>query len=128
MGRPSGYTDKIAERICERIIEGESLTRICRDADMPCKMSVLRWLDSRPEFSAQYARAREQQQDTLADLAREKAETATPEDWQVKRLQIDTIKWHAGKVAPKKYGDRTALVGDEEAPVVVKQVVLGNLG
>jgi len=108
MGRPSSFTEELGDRICERIIEGESLTRICRDEDFPSKSTVLKWLadETYKNFSDQYARARDVQQDTLADLAREKAESATVDDWQVARLQIDTIKWHASKVAPKKYGDK----------------------
>jgi len=31
-GRPSEYSDKIAEAICERLLNGESLRAICADS------------------------------------------------------------------------------------------------
>ena len=33
-----------------------------------------------------------------------------------RRLQVDARKWAAGKLAPKKYGDKLAVGGDEDAP------------
>ncbi|WP_431196787.1 hypothetical protein [Pseudomonas aeruginosa] len=43
-GRPSDYTPEIAQAICMRIAEGESLRMICRDDSMPDKSTVLRWI------------------------------------------------------------------------------------
>src|SRR5215831_16773505 len=51
------------------------------------------------------ARAREAQADKLFKESLEIADKATPENVSVARLQIDVRKWHAGKLAPKKYGD-----------------------
>ena len=34
------------------------------------------------------------------------ADKATPEDWQVVRLQIWTRQWTTGKLRPRKYGDK----------------------
>lgn len=33
------------------------------------------------------------------------------------RLQVDTRKWLLSKLAPKKYGEKLALAGDEENPL-----------
>lgn len=35
-----------------------------------------------------------------------------------RKLQIDARKWMAGKLRPKKYGDKLALGGDEDAPPI----------
>jgi hypothetical protein len=43
-GRPSEYSDKIAEAICERLLNGESLRAICADPAMPARATVFRWL------------------------------------------------------------------------------------
>lgn len=79
------------------------------------------WLDgSRPEFSEQYARAREAQADKLAEEALQiaddgRSDTYVDGDGNVKtdteviqrsRLRVDTRKWLASKMAPKKYGDK----------------------
>lgn len=42
--RPSDYTPELADLICARIIEGESLRSICKDDDMPSAVSVYAWL------------------------------------------------------------------------------------
>ncbi len=56
----------------------------------------------------QYARAREIQAEVLAEDAMNIADAAVEEGAAVAkaRLQVDARKWYAGKVAPKKYGDR----------------------
>ena len=79
------------------------------------------WLDgSRPEFSEQYARAREAQADKLAEEALQIADDGRSDTYldaegnertdneviQRSRLRVDTRKWLASKMAPKKYGDK----------------------
>ena len=122
MGRPSEFTQAIADAICERIAEGESLRAICLDDDMPNKATVFRWLAADKAFSDQYARAREAQADALADEIVYIADTPQVGQTTVskatglevteadmiahRRLQVDARKWMAGKLAPKKYGDK----------------------
>jgi hypothetical protein len=127
LGRPSTYTTQIADRICVRLALGESLNKITRDADMPCQSTVYVWLLKHPEFVEKYERARGWQADTLVDQTIDIADDAT-NDWmmtatgdgaeayrlngeniQRSRLRIDQRKWYAGKVAPKKYGDKLDL-------------------
>jgi len=116
IGRPSEFTPEIANEICERLSKGESLRSICADQDggwMPSDTTVHRWLagseDWQQAFREQYAHARDVQADTKFDQAWDIADKATPENVAVARLQIDTIKWQAGKLAPKKYGEKLAL-------------------
>jgi hypothetical protein len=138
MGRPSSFTQDTAEIICTRIAEGESLRDICKDDDMPTRMTIYRWLAADPVFCDQYTRAREDQADTLADEIMAIADE-TPDlnpildkhgalieiqlhsayiQWQKQR--IDARKWTAMKLKPKKYGDRQILAGDSEAPLAVQ--------
>ena len=60
------------------------------------------------DFRDQYARAREEQADTLAAKIMTVVDGVEPEPGKVSkaRLQFDAYRWHAGKLAPKKYGDR----------------------
>lgn len=115
-GRPSEFTQEIADLICERIADGQSIRTICgavgADFDgIPSERTVYRWLaeKERDAFRQQYARAREAQADGEFDEARRIAQDATAENVQVARLQIDTIKWRASKLAPKKYGEKVEL-------------------
>lgn len=120
-GRPCDFTQDIADEICSRLAKGESLRSITgadRDDFMPSETTVRRWLagedDWNEAFRRQYARAREDQADFKFDEAWDIASAATPENVAVARLQVDVVKWQAGKLAPKKYGDKVALTGGGE--------------
>ena len=71
---------------------------------MPARTSVWAWLRKDREFMNQYARAREDQAESLfdeaLDIAREHDDPAKA------RVMIDTLKWAAGKLKPKKFGDK----------------------
>ena len=137
-GRPSIYSPELAEAICVRLGQGESLRSICRDDDMPAQSQIYVWLNRHPEFQEQYTRAREEQAETHADeivsIADETPETVPVYDkdgeliridlssayiaWQKQR--IDARKWNASKQRPKKYGDKITHSGDDESPVVIE--------
>lgn len=135
-GRPSDYSTETTAIICARLADGESLRSICRDAEMPDLVTVYRWIGKYPEFSQQYARAREDQADTLAeqiiDIA-DNVENDTNEDGSVNqdniqraRLRVDARKWVASKLKPKKYGDRQEIVGDADKPIIVQIIKFGQ--
>lgn len=63
MGRPSKYTQAIADEICERLANGEPLTKICRDDHMPNVATVFRWETAQDGFSDKVTRARESSAD-----------------------------------------------------------------
>lgn len=139
IGRPTGFSQEIASIICERIADGESLRSICDGEDMPAKSSVFKWLGEHKEFSDQYARARETQADAIFDEILDIADDGS-NDWMQKRsadgsnvgwtengealrrsvLRVDARKWMAGKLRPKKYGEKLQHTGaDGEGPVSV---------
>lgn len=142
MGRPTMYTQQLANLICLRIAEGESLREIVKSEGMPERATIYEWLLRRPDFADQYTRAREEQADTLADeiiaIADEQPEIIPVLDkrtgeliehkldnaflqWQKNR--IDARKWTAMKLKPKKYGERVALAGDADSPIKVEAEV-----
>lgn len=101
----------------------------------------MRWLADSESFQQQYARAREEQADTLADEIvsisdeREGRAIVAGEEVAVvfdstavarNRLRVDARKWVASKLKPKKYGDKLALGGDEDNPLVVKVIKLSD--
>ena len=52
--RPVDYTQEIGSTICDRLFDGETLSEICRDAAMPDKPTVMRWLAQQPKFLDEY--------------------------------------------------------------------------
>jgi len=151
IGRPTIFTKLLGDIICTRIAEGESLREIIKSEGMPDRTVVYDWLLKDPDFANRYARARDEQADTLADeiiaIADEQPEIIVVKDkktgaviehkldgaflqWQKNR--IDARKWTAMKLKPKKYGDKLALGGDEGNPIKVEaevqaQELLGSL-
>lgn len=127
-GRPSSYSDEMAETICDRIAEGESLRRICARDGYPHMVTVMRWLERHPEFAAKYARAREMQADVMDDMILSVADGCTPETAAADRVKIAAYQWRAAKLAPKKYGDRVEniVTGADGGPVVheVRRVIV----
>lgn len=108
-GRPSTYSDETADKLCRAIATGRSLRSICADEGMPDISTVYDWLRANEGFAAQYARAREEQADTLADEMQEIADGVDPDNMgsvQKARLQTDTRKWIAAKLRPSRYSDR----------------------
>lgn len=116
-GRPSDYTPEIADLICLRLSKGESLIKMCLEAEMPGQSTVYQWLQAHPEFAEKYARARERQADYLAEETIKIADET--QDPAKARLQVDARKWFASKVAPKKYGEKVTqeLSGPDGGPI-----------
>lgn len=128
MGRPSVFTEEMADMICERLIEGESLRKICLSEDIASQGTVMRWLVENEKFREQYTHAREVQADTLADeildIADDGSNDYMGEDEkyngdavQRSRLRVDARKWIASKLKPKKYGDKTLVGSDPDNPL-----------
>ena len=68
MGRPSIYTTELADEICTRLANGESLRSICRDDHIPARITVVDWIiKNREGFADQYAHARDVGLDVMAD-------------------------------------------------------------
>ncbi|MDE3023787.1 MAG: hypothetical protein KGI54_18380, partial [Pseudomonadota bacterium] len=120
-GRPTIYTEKLGIEICEWIANNSGGLRAgCSQHDHWPEYTVIRrWLreDKFPEFSHLYARAKEEQAETMGEdiilIADNKG--ADPND---KRVRIDARKWLMGKLKPKKYGD--TLTHDFSGPMKIK--------
>ena len=126
-GRPSHFTQALADTICTRLASGESLRSICRDEAFPAESTVRSWVvDDHKGFSAQYARARDIGLDVMADEILDISDDGSndwmerkgekSDGWQLNgehvqrsRLRVETRKWFLSKLAPKRYGDRQAV-------------------
>lgn len=124
MARPSDYTQELADNICAQLANGLSLRTVCLADDMPDKSTVFRWLRTNKEFCDQYTRAKEESADALVeemlDISDDGANDYMTRDYtnggsemvvdhdhiSRSRLRIDTRKWIASKLKPKKYGEK----------------------
>lgn len=118
-GRPSSYSDDLAQEILDRMAEGESLRGICRDEGMPARSTVIRWMMADQSFAARCARAREEQADLMDDLILETANNCGPRTAKSDRVKISAYQWRAAKLKPKRYGDRVEITGSMAHTVAV---------
>ena len=122
-GRPSDYTQEIADRICEELSQGISLRTVCKADDLPSAATVFNWFRRYPEFLEQYTRAKEESSDAMAEDILDISDNATNdymeqndsenpgykvngEHIQRSRLRVESRKWLMAKMKPKKYGDK----------------------
>ncbi len=130
-GRPSEYTQEIADSICEELALGKSLRTVCASDDMPAIKTVFNWFRAYPEFLQQYARAKQESADAMGEDALYISDTpqvgivrTVKADGSVeereedmlghRRLQVETRKWLMAKMKPKKYGDKIDVTSDGE--------------
>lgn len=122
-GRPSIYSDELADEICLRIsTSNKGLHSICKGDDMPAYSTVFHWLnDKSKNFLDKYEKAKEHQADFLADEILEIADDSSndiitndegkkvqnAEYVQRSRLRVDARKWIASKLKPKKFGENS---------------------
>ena len=123
-GRPEIYTNDLANAICTEIAtSSRSLRTICNAEGMPSVSTILNWLRDKPDFLAQYTRAKEEQadymQEEMVDIADDGSNdfmtivkgdqeyTVENKEWTSRsKLRVETRKWIASKLKPKKYGDK----------------------
>jgi hypothetical protein len=115
MGRPTTFTEELGLEICRRVAAGEAISRLCDTPGMPTDGTIIDWFlkgeagDERyVTFARNYASAREAQAERFFEQIIEIADTE--EVLERARIRIDARKWVAGKLRPKKYGDRTTQV------------------
>ena len=133
---PQGYNEELVRAVCTRISEGESLRSICRAPGMPPKATWFYWLHKYPDVVKLYQEALRARADVFVEDMLDIADDAS-NDWMERndpnnrgwlanhdninrsRLRVDTRKWIAARMFPKKYGDRLAVTGHEDAPPVM---------
>ena len=121
---------KIANLVFAGMRSGMSAFKACQVAGVN-QSTFSRWLDEDAKLAEEYARARE---DLIERMANEVLELSDVDvglqpdgkrDWaavQKHKLQVDTRKWLLSKLAPKKFGDKLELTGDPDRPLAIQKI------
>lgn len=121
---------KIADLVFAGMRSGMSAFKACQVAGVNQSTFNL-WLNDDAELAADYARARE---DLIERMAQEVLDLSDVDvglqpdgkkDWaavQKHKLQVDTRKWLLSKLAPKKFGDKLELTGDPDRPLAIQKI------
>lgn len=137
MGRRPVYTKELGTHICEQLMNGRSLTSILKEKDMPKMQTIYAWLNKtnpsfEPEFLEAYILAREIQAEVMADEIKDISDDGTNDTYEVynkttkkmekrvdhdhikrSQLRVDSRKWLAAHLLPRKYSDRMQITGAE---------------
>ena len=125
----TNYTRDIADTICTRMSEGESLRAICRDPGMPSEGTVRGWaVRDFDGFDQRYRAARQMLLEFWADQILDIADDEES-DPRSRQIRTGTRQWLMSKLAPRRYGDKLQLAGDPESPLQVmhREVSVENL-
>lgn len=121
---------KVADAVLAGMMSGLSLNKACKAVGVR-HSTFLGWVEVDAELADKYARARSELIERMADELLEISDQDVDiqdgkKDWaavQKHKLQIDTRKWLLSKLAPRKYGDRIEIAGDETAPLKVEHAI-----
>ena len=113
----TNYTREIADTVCSRMSEGESLRAICRDPGMPSEGTVRGWAVRDVDgFAERYRAARlllmEYWADQIVDIADD--DELDPRDHQIRTA---VRQWLMSKLSPRRFGDKVQIGGDPENPL-----------
>lgn len=151
-GRPTIYTQEIADKLCSLLADGQSMRKACESDGMPCKATIFMWLRTNEEFLDQYTQAKEEAAESYADdindIANEIGSPVFDEEGNLvyvdgkplmqvdmvainhAKLKIDTLKWSASKLKPKRYGDKlhNEHTGPGGGPIQTQQITFAPVG
>ena len=130
LGRPTKYTEELAERICCRLANGETVAKICSDADIPDFVTIYDWVRDKPIFSQMFLRAKELAGHKHSELAYEVIFKENPHIDNMNRYDTGWVKLTALKSAAharlagqynKSYNDKIAQqhITQEDAQVEI---------
>lgn len=121
-GRPSDYTDDLADEFCRRVASGRSILSVCADVDMPAETTVYRWRHDRAEFREKITVARDERMEAYSDRLMALGTRVMEEldlDPQRVNAAANAIDKAARLQQPKT---RVELTGKDGGPVETKDV------
>ncbi len=139
MGRPTIYSDELAQEICSTIAcQSRGLTYLCsKNPHWPERTTIFQWRLDKPDFSNLYDKAKYAQAESLADemldIADETSsdkvvnnagnEVCNSEYVNRSRLRVDTRKWILERLSPKKYGSKLENSRSEDEKSLIEKLI-----
>jgi hypothetical protein len=104
IGRPTTFTEELAQEFCRRIASGGSVASVCEADDMPDHATIYRWQRARPDFSDSLAHARAERSEAFSGQIMALGQRAIDEQIDPARIRvaIDAIDKAARIMQPRK--------------------------
>ena len=109
-GRPSIYTEELAERVLSHFANGGTIPEMNADPALPSWTTLHRWKEADESFRTRYTRAREAGTHFIADAGFEAAKNAADRDGAASaRVHLDGAKWLTSVMNPRRFTPQTHL-------------------
>ena len=106
MARPSKFTKRLVQEICDRRAEGQTLIEIAADPNMPSVRTVQRWARDRDDFGSVYYQAGKQRAALLIEKSLEAVRHINDRDEAAcARVQVDTYLKVASRTDPENWNE-----------------------
>lgn len=138
LGRPTLYTEKLAEEICDVVSSSnEGLSSLCKArSHWPDRTNIYVWLRKYPDFRSNYTQAKKEQThayvDEVYEMMHEDHHYVDDNgniriDSAMLRLKLDHMKWHCGKLNAHVYGKAADEVTDNSLSKSVLEGLISKL-
>jgi hypothetical protein len=114
-------TKELTDQICQELMNGQPLTRICSRKELPSIATVNRWISKDPSFAKQITNARRVGTQFYLDKRLEELETMSAKDVGIVREKLHHYRWLASKLLPSLYGDKQEVVQDTKITIQWQQ-------
>jgi hypothetical protein len=100
------YSDDVADAVCARIAEGDSVRKIASIHGMPSKSAIFKWLAEHEDFRLKYEAATEERAQSRYESIDEIIDDLRAQriDHRQARVMVDTVKWQCAIERPDRYG------------------------
>jgi len=118
MAKPLKPTESIVSDICTRIMEGQSLVKICNEKNLPSYRTIMRWARDDESFRQSYARARQDQGHAIyAEIQDIEDKVATGEMHPNQgRVLIESKRWRTARMHGK-YNEKIVVQQDTKTDI-----------
>ena len=114
-------TKELTEQICQELMNGQPLTRICSRKELPSIATVNRWISKDPSFAKQITNARRVGTQFYLDKMIEELETMSAKDVGIVREKLHHYRLLASKLLPSLYGDKQEVIQDTKITIQWQQ-------
>jgi hypothetical protein len=118
---PEPFSPELSDAILDMVSDGHSLRTTCEKLGL-ARRTVRSWLERNSEFAQRYESARklhiDVHVDRMLDIAAGVSGSESNAQVQAAKLEIDTVKWIAGRLLPHRYAERIAHTGADGKPLI----------
>ena len=114
-------TSQITDKICEQLMTGKPLTRICESKDLPSLATINRYINKNSSFAKQILQARRVGCQYYLDKMVEELEPMSAKDVGIVREKLQHYRWLSSKLLPSLYGDKQEVIQDTKITIQWQQ-------